>query len=83
MNFLGLVSAEVDLHLCAIKFVEMVKQNPEVVEDKLRDFISFSLQRVERGEIKPITIRNYIKAVKVSRLIEWPLISKGIPSARR
>ena len=65
------------LRIAAIEFVKMVKGNPEKVEDRLRDFITSQEQRVQNGEIKRITIRNYIKAVKtfcvmnrIARLIE-------------
>lgn len=77
------------LRKASIEFVNMVKQNPELVEDKLMEFITYQHQRVENGEIKPITIRNYTKAVKtfcvmnkISRTIAWELISKGLPSGR-
>jgi hypothetical protein len=71
----------------AVEFIKMVKDNPEYVEDKLMDFITFQQERVGNGEIKPITIRNYIKAVKLfcemNRIsLSWKLIGKGLPSGR-
>ena len=77
------------LRIAALEFVKLVKEKPEWVEDTLRDFITYQEQRVQKGEIKRITIRNYIKAVKtfcqmnrIARFIEWTLISKGLPSGR-
>jgi len=93
LDYLGLTkpgdeSAEV-LRIAAIEFMKMIKENPEGIEDSLRDFITSQEQRVQNGEIKRITIRNYIKAVKtlctmnrIARLIEWTLISKGLPSGK-
>lgn len=93
LDFFGLTKVEDNnkesLRLGAIEFIKLVKQNPEWVEDKLMDFITYQYIRVEKGEIKPITIRNYTKAVKtfcvmnkISRFIEWTIISKGVPSGR-
>ena len=77
------------LRIAAIEFVKIVRENPELVEDRLRNFITCQYQRVKNKEIKPITIRNYIKAVKlfcesnrIGRFREWTLISKGLPRAR-
>jgi integrase len=74
----------------AVEFVRMVKENSEQVEDMLRDFITNQELRVQKGEIKRVTIVNYIKAVKsfcqmnrIARFIEWTLISKGLPSGRK
>ncbi len=39
--------------LAAINFIKMVKENPESVEDRLRDFITYQEQK---GEIKRITL---------------------------
>jgi hypothetical protein len=90
LDYMGLTKAEDEdkesVRIGAIEFVKIVKRDPEWVEDKLRHFITYQHRRVERGEIKPITIRNYIKAVKtcvmnkISRHIEWTIISKGLPS---
>jgi hypothetical protein len=93
LDYLGLTKPRDEdyeaLRIAAVEFVKMVKENPEGVEDKLRDFITSQEQRVQNGEIKRITIRNYIKAVKtfctmnrIARLIEWTLISKGLPSGK-
>lgn len=92
LDYLGLSKLEDEdyesLRRAAIEFVNMVKQNPELVEDKLMEFITYQHQRVESGEIKPITIRNYIKATKTLcvmnrvKSIAWELISKGLPSGR-
>jgi hypothetical protein len=93
LDFLGLTKVEdkdkESLRLGAIEFIKIVNRDPEWVEDKLMDFITYQYSRVEGGQIKPITIRNYTKAVKtfcvmnkISRFIEWTIISKGVPSGR-
>ena len=68
LDYMGLTKPEDDcyetLRLASLEFIKMVKENPEKVEDILRDFITCQGERVRNGEIKPITIRNYIKAVK-------------------
>jgi hypothetical protein len=49
------------LRIAAVEFMKIVRENPELVEDRLRNFITYQHQRVENEEIKPVTIRNYIK----------------------
>src|SRR5215813_11697373 len=92
LDYFGLTKTGDDaeaLRIAPIKFIEIVKQKPEWIEDKLMDFITSQHQRVGRGEIKAITIRNYTKALKtfckmnrIARLIRWDVISKGLPSGR-
>ena len=53
------------LRIAAIQFIKMIKENPEWVEGRLIDFIAHQYQRVERGEIKPVTIGNYTKGLKL------------------
>ena len=93
LDFLRLTKPEDEdyeaLRIAAVEFVKIVRENPELVEDKLRNFITYQHHRVENEEIKPVTIRNYIKAVKlfcemnrIASFIEWRLISKGLPRGR-
>lgn len=93
LDYFGLIKPKdkdkESLRQAAVEFIEIVKQKPEWVEGKLTDFITYQHQRVATGEIKPITIKNYYKAVnrfckmnRIWRSIEWTLISKGLPSGR-
>lgn len=45
-------------------------------------------EKVQNGEISPATLRNYIKAVKISRemndiVIKWKKITRDVPKAMR
>ena len=51
-------------------------------------FAQAQKERVEKGEISPATLRNYIKAVKLfcemnDIAIAWKKITRGLPKARR
>ena len=49
----------------AIDFLKKARENQEWVEDRLMQFISSQIDRVNRGEIAAVTIANYYKAVKL------------------
>jgi integrase len=74
----------------AIQFLMLVKQSPETIEDNLKRFITFQIQRAVHGEIVEATISNYYKAVKlfcemnrVSSVINWKILSRGLPRGRQ
>jgi integrase len=90
-DYFGFSKAEDDdkeaLRIAAVQFMEIAKQKPEWVEDRLMEFITSQELRVENEDIKPVSIRNYIKAVKrfcdMNRInLSRKLVSKGIPSGR-
>jgi hypothetical protein len=55
LTFLGYNGLKDD----AIDFLEKAKESQEWVEDRLMQFISSQIDRVERGEIAAATIANY------------------------
>lgn len=54
-----------DIRMDPGSFVELAKGKPQVAEKILFKYINEQVQRSERGEITPNTIRNPIKAFKL------------------
>jgi hypothetical protein len=53
-----------DVDQKAAKFFDFVRsKNPEEVEDLVIRFVLFPKERIDRQEITPGTLRNYIKAL--------------------
>jgi len=72
----------------AMDFLKEARENQEWVEDKLMQFISTQIDRVNRGEIAAATIANYYKAEKLfcemNRIrLAWKMIRCGLPSANK
>jgi hypothetical protein len=72
----------------ALEFLNKAREDPEWVEDKLMQFISSQIERLNRGEIAAATISNYYKAVKLflemNRItLSWKIIRRGVPSGNR
>jgi hypothetical protein len=78
-----------DIEEKAIKFCELVKSRPaEEVEDLVIRFILFQKERIDRKEITPGTLRNYLKALKLfckmNRInIFWDMISRSLPKVKQ
>jgi hypothetical protein len=75
-------------HQCK-EFVMKTKENPKWANNQLIEFVLFQKYRVDRGEIVPATIRNYLKATKLflemnfdSPLINWKRITKSLPTPK-
>jgi hypothetical protein len=69
-------------------FAERGKKEPDWVFVNILRFAQVQKERVEKGEISPATLRNYIKAVKLfcemnDVTIRWKKITRGLPKARR
>jgi hypothetical protein len=69
-------------------FTVMGKKEPNWVFLTVLRFAQAQKERVEKGEISPATVRNYIKAVKLfcemnDIVITWKKITRGLPKARR
>jgi hypothetical protein len=69
-------------------FAERGKKEPDWVFVNILRFAQVQKKRVEKEEISPATLRNYIKAVKLfcemnDVTITWKKITRGLPKARR
>lgn len=58
------------------------------VQSKIIEFISYEVQRVQKGEISLSTIPNYLKAMKLfcemnDIHVSWRKISRGVPRGRQ
>ncbi|MPZ07064.1 MAG: hypothetical protein GEU26_11730 [Nitrososphaeraceae archaeon] len=59
-----------------------------LVQDRIIQFISYEVQRAQRGEISLSTIPNYLKAIKLfcemnDVQVSWKKISRGVPRGRQ
>jgi integrase len=88
--FLDFLKLEGSLEDQAKQFLIKARQDPQWVQDNLRNFIAFQIERVRRGEIAESTISNYYKATKLfcemngsAQLINWKLITRGMPRGRQ
>jgi hypothetical protein len=88
--FLDFLKLEGSLVEQAKRFLIKARQRPQWVQDNLKDFIAFQIERVRRGEIAESTISNYYKATKLfiemngsAQLINWKLITRGMPRGRQ
>jgi integrase len=69
-------------------FVKLAKSNPKKVEGILFNYINGQVERSERGEISPNTIRNPIKAFRLLlemndvTSINWKKIKRIVPRGR-
>ena len=62
-------------------------EDPKWLERTIISFIQFQMQRVDRNEIVPTTISNYIKSLKTflemndypDGRINWKKIKRGLP----
>src|ERR671931_105230 len=69
----------------ANKFCDFVKsKSQEEVEDLIIRFILFQKDRIDKKEITPGTLRNYVKAIKLfcrmNRInVFWDIISRSLP----
>ena len=88
--FLDYLKHEGSLEEQAKQFLIKARQDPQWVQDNLRDFNVFQIVRVSRGEIAESTISNYYKATKLfcemngsAQLINWKLITRGMPRGRQ
>jgi hypothetical protein len=87
--FLDYLNLEGTINEQAKQFLINTKNNPQWMEEKFMDFVSFQLERVSRCEITESTIKNYYKSTKLfcemngcAQLVNWKMIMRGLPKGR-
>jgi integrase len=86
-TFFDFLKINGDIKEQAITFVKNYKRDRKgELEKQLIMFASYQKGRVANREISPSTVPNYFKAIKLfcqanrlSNIVEWKLVSKGIP----
>jgi integrase len=68
-------------------FVIRAREKPDWIQQKLMQFFSSQIERVQRKEISETTIPNYYKAAKLfcemnDLLLNWKIISRMLPKRR-
>ena len=88
--FLDYLKMEGTMNEQAKQFLLNTKYNPQWLEEKFMDFVSFQIERVSRGEIAESTIKNYYKPTKLfcemngcAQLVNWKMITRGLPGGRQ
>ncbi|MPZ06065.1 MAG: hypothetical protein GEU26_06545 [Nitrososphaeraceae archaeon] len=85
-NFLGLNG---DLDEQAKQFMNLCKEEGmTTTQNRLIEFISYQVQRSQKGEISLAIIPNYLKAIKLfcemnDIQVSWKKISRGVPRGRQ
>ena len=85
-EFLGLTG---NLDEQAKQFITLCKEESIVlVQEKIIEFISYEIQRSNKGEISLSTIPNYLKAMRLfcemnDISVSWKKISRGVPRGRQ
>lgn len=90
-TFFDFLKIKGDIKEQAITFVQKYKRDKKgELEKQLIMFARFQKERVNNNEISPSTVPNYFKAIKLfcqanrlSNIVEWKLVSKGIPRGLR
>lgn len=72
---------------CLILY-SMLKENPELVQQKIISFVNHHKKRIEKGEIASGTLKNYVKVIKFFcdmnnlSLINGKIIYRGLPHVK-
>jgi hypothetical protein len=85
LDFLGLRGT---LDEQAKEFLRNAKQDPEMIQNSLIQFISYQNDRIKRGEISASTIPNYYRATKLfcemnDIVLGWKKIARGMARVRK
>jgi integrase len=86
-TFFDFLKIKGDIKEQATSFVQKYKHDKKgELEKQLIMFARFQKERVNNKEVSPSTVPNYFKAIKLfcqanrlSNIVEWKLVSKGIP----
>ena len=86
--FLDFLKLEGNLNTKALYLYNKAKSDTQWLQDNFMQFIEYQKERVANGKIAANTISNYYKATKLfcemnNIIINWKLISKGIPSGKK
>jgi hypothetical protein len=70
------------------QFAERAKSNQNWAFMKILEFLQYQRERVERKEITPATLLNFVKAIKLfcemtEIEISWKRITRGLPKVKR
>ena len=85
--FLDFLQLDGSLDFQVRTFYCRTRDDPSWAQEWLMKFISFQLDRVNKGEISEATVPNYYKAVKLfcemnDLTLSWKKISKGLPNRK-
>lgn len=87
-KFFDFIGLEEPIEERANAFTEKAKDKPDWLLSNLFGFAQIQKERVEKGELSPATVGNYIKAIKLfcemnDIAVSWKKITRGLPKARR
>jgi hypothetical protein len=88
VKFFDFIELQGPIEERAQAFAERGRKDGHWLFVSLLRFAQVQKERVERGEISPATLRNYIKAIKLfcemnDISVSWKKITRGLPKARR
>jgi integrase len=87
-NHIQLLSMDETMETRCNKFAEKSLSNQRWAFNKILEFLQFQKERVEKEEISPATLRNFVKAIKLfcemaDIDISWKKITRGLPKTKR
>lgn len=87
-NHIRLLSNDESMEVRCNQFAERAKSNQNWAFMKILEFLQYQRERVERKEITPATLLNFVKAIKLfcemtEIEISWKRITRGLPKVKR
>ena len=87
-NHIQLLSMDEPMDVRCNLFAEKASSNSKWAFNKILEFLQFQKERVEKQEISPATLRNFVKAIKLfcemtDIEISWKKITRGLPKTKR
>ena len=89
LDFIGIAaSAGETLHERAKAFAKMGKENNNWALKNILKFVQYQKDSVEKKEITGVTVRNYVKSIKLffemaDMPIQWNKITRGLPKGKK